>query len=64
MRLKHGWRNVVLAVVDGGVVSYIRFSEGGFGKEKLYEQRGTMRGGKRGGYGGRGGGGRGRGRGR
>ena len=29
-RLKHGKRNVILAVVDMGVVSYLRFSEAGF----------------------------------
>jgi tRNA-splicing endonuclease subunit Sen54 len=63
-RLKHGWRNVVLGVVDQGIISYLRMSEGGFGEEKLYERfdrGGGVRGGKRGG--GRGRGGRGRGRG-
>ena len=30
-RLKHGNRNMILAVVDMGVVSYLRFSEAGFG---------------------------------
>jgi tRNA-splicing endonuclease subunit Sen54 len=29
-RLKHGKRSVILAVVDMGVVSYLRFSEAGF----------------------------------
>ena len=57
-RLKHGYRNVILAIVDQGVVSYLRFADACFGKEKIYER--TGRGGnKRGG-----GGGRGRGRGR
>lgn len=53
---------MILAVVDEGVVSYIRVGEGAFGKEKLFEQEGRE---GRGGNGGkRGGGGRGRGRGR
>lgn len=66
-RVKHGWRNVLLAVVDQGVVSYMRVADAGFGKEKVYEARGRARGGKRGGFNGSGrgrGGGRGRGRGR
>lgn len=65
-RLRHGWRNVVLAVVDQGVISYLQVSESAFGEEKLYERfdRGSGYNGKRGG-GGRGrGNGRGRGRGR
>lgn len=65
-RLKHGHRNVLVAIVDRGLVNYMRFGEAAFGEEKLYERfdggRGG-RGGKKGG-GGRGGGGRGRGRGR
>lgn len=76
-RLKNGWRNVLVAVVDHGVINYMRFGEGCFGEEELFERfdgRGMMRGGKRGGgnngrgsRGGRGGGngiGRGRGGGR
>lgn len=59
-RLKHGYRNVLLAVVDQGVVSYMRIADAGFSKEKIYERSGRGRGGKRGGMGG----GRGRGRGR
>ncbi|KAK4998494.1 tRNA-splicing endonuclease subunit sen54 [Elasticomyces elasticus] len=58
-KLRNGHKSVVLAVVDQGVVSYLRLSDAGFGQEKLYERRpprGT--GGKRGGKGG----GRGRGR--
>ncbi|ROT43310.1 hypothetical protein SODALDRAFT_319795 [Sodiomyces alkalinus F11] len=66
-RLKHGHRNVLIAVVDRGLVNFMRFGEGTFGEEKLFERfdgRGSnQRGGKRGGRGGRGGG-RGRGRGR
>jgi len=61
-RVKHGYRNVLLAIVDQGVVSYLRVADAGFGKEKLYERSGRGgRGGKRGGM--RGGRGRGRGRG-
>lgn len=69
-RLKHGWRNVILAVVDQGIVSYIRVGDAAFGREKLYEQESTRGGGgKRGGSNARGrsqgrGQGRGRGRGR
>jgi tRNA-splicing endonuclease subunit Sen54 len=57
-KLKHGYRNVILAVVDQGVISYIRLVDAGFGCEKLYERVGRPFGGKRGGRGG----GRGRGR--
>lgn len=66
-RLKHGWRNVVLGVVDQGVVSYLRLGEGAFGQEKIYnrfDRTNFVGGPKRGGGGGRGrGGGNGRGRG-
>jgi tRNA-splicing endonuclease subunit Sen54 len=37
-RLRHGWRNVVLAVVDQGIISYLRVGEAAFGEEKLYER--------------------------
>jgi tRNA-splicing endonuclease subunit Sen54 len=37
-RLKHGKRNVILAVVDTGVVSYMRLSDAGFGGEKLFNE--------------------------
>lgn len=72
-RLQHGWRNVLLAVVDEGLTSYMRLSETAFGEEKLYAnfdrgssqgtKRGASRGGGRGRGRGRGRGGRGRGRG-
>ncbi|KAF2861698.1 hypothetical protein K470DRAFT_202833, partial [Piedraia hortae CBS 480.64] len=39
MKLKHGYRNVVLAVVDQGVVSYLTWADAAFGKEKLYERK-------------------------
>ncbi|KAI0017782.1 hypothetical protein F4780DRAFT_574428 [Xylariomycetidae sp. FL0641] len=63
-RLKHGTRSAIVAVVDGGLVSYLRFAETAFGDEKLYERFGGPggRGGKRGGR--NAGRGRGRGRGR
>ncbi|TGJ87108.1 hypothetical protein E0Z10_g1700 [Xylaria hypoxylon] len=64
-RLKHAWRNAILAVVDRGLISYMRFGEMAFGEELLYENTNTRPRGKRGGRAGRGrGGGRGRGRGR
>lgn len=62
-RLKHGYRNVILAVVDQGVVSYLRVADAGFGQERIYERFRKGGGGIRGGKGG-GRGGRGRGRGR
>ncbi|KAI9780576.1 MAG: tRNA-splicing endonuclease subunit sen54 [Peltula sp. TS41687] len=62
-RLKHGWRNVILAIVDQGVVSYLRVSEAGFGVEAELKERLSL-GRKGAGRGGKGGGGRGRGRGR
>ncbi|KAJ5925725.1 tRNA-splicing endonuclease subunit Sen54 [Penicillium verhagenii] len=37
MRLRHGYRNVVLAVVDQGVTSYLRIADAAFGKEKLFD---------------------------
>ncbi|KAM0430508.1 hypothetical protein ACHAPT_005856 [Fusarium lateritium] len=66
-RLKHGHRNVLVAIVDRGLVNFMRFGEGAFGEEKLFE-RFDNKGGQRGGRktsrgGGRGRGGRGRGRG-
>jgi tRNA-splicing endonuclease subunit Sen54 len=45
-RLKHGRRNVILAVVDTGVVSYMRLSDAGFGSAKLFEQPKRQGGGK------------------
>ena len=59
-KLKHGWKNVILAVVDQGIVSYIRIADAGFGREKIYELASKS---ERGVKGGRGGRGRGRGRG-
>ncbi|KAK1772663.1 tRNA-splicing endonuclease subunit sen54 N-term-domain-containing protein [Phialemonium atrogriseum] len=51
-RLKHGYRNVILAVVDHGVVNYLRVAETAFGEESLvyrFDYKGGHRGGKRGG---------------
>lgn len=65
VRIKHGYRNVLLAVVDNGITSFLRLSEGGLGQERMWERfdRGARGGGKggRGGFRGRG---QGRGRGR
>ncbi|KAI0830445.1 tRNA-splicing endonuclease subunit sen54 N-term-domain-containing protein [Hypoxylon sp. FL0890] len=72
-RLKHAWRNAIVAVVDRGLISYIRFGEMAFGEERLYERIGSggrgakgKRGGRngKGGRGGRGGGNGGGGRGK
>ncbi|PYI11506.1 tRNA splicing endonuclease subunit [Aspergillus sclerotiicarbonarius CBS 121057] len=41
MRLRHGYRNVILAVVDEGVVSYLRIADSAFGKEKIYKEKNT-----------------------
>jgi tRNA-splicing endonuclease subunit Sen54 len=52
-RLKHGYRNVLVAVNDHGVINYMRFSESAFGEETLYnrfdKKGGASRGGKKGG---------------
>lgn len=53
-RLKHGHRNVLLAVVAHGVTNYIRVAEAAFGEELLYKNfdpGNRPRGGKRGGGG-------------
>ncbi|KAI6781792.1 tRNA-splicing endonuclease subunit tsp-like protein [Emericellopsis cladophorae] len=66
-RLRQGHRNILVAVVDRGLVNFIRFGEGAFGEEPLVPRfDAPMRGGRKGGggRGGRGGRGRGRGRGR
>jgi tRNA-splicing endonuclease subunit Sen54 len=65
-RLKHGWRNVVLAVNDQGVISYLQLGEAAFGEEQMYQRfdQSNFQGGKRGSGGAqRGTGGLGRGRG-
>ncbi|KAA8912597.1 hypothetical protein TRICI_003435 [Trichomonascus ciferrii] len=35
-RLKEGWRNVILAVVDSGLISLFKLGDVGFGEEKVY----------------------------
>lgn len=42
MRLRHGWRSIILGVVDQGVVSYLRVADAGFIKDPLYVQKGTV----------------------
>jgi len=37
-RLKHGYHNVLVAVVDHGVVNYMRFADGAFGEETLWQR--------------------------
>ncbi|KAL4780985.1 tRNA-splicing endonuclease subunit sen54 N-term-domain-containing protein [Aspergillus varians] len=37
VRLRNGYRNMILAVVDQGIVSYLRIADAAFGREKLYE---------------------------
>ncbi|KAL2870665.1 tRNA-splicing endonuclease subunit sen54 N-term-domain-containing protein [Aspergillus lucknowensis] len=39
VRLRHGQRNVILAAVDQGVVSYLRVADAAFGKEKIYQSQ-------------------------
>jgi len=62
-RIKYGKKSILIAVVDSGLVSYMRFSSGGFGPGNILweenEKRGKLRSGGK-----RGGGWRGRGRGR
>jgi len=65
MRLRHGYRNIILAVVDQGVVSFLRVADAGFSKEKIYSDKEGPKGPKTSGFSGRSGGkGKGRGRGR
>jgi tRNA-splicing endonuclease subunit Sen54 len=59
-KLLHGSRNVILAVVDNGIPSFMRFADVPCSDERLYERDWAPRG-KGGGYRGRGGRGRGRG---
>ncbi len=55
-KMKQGYRNVIIAVVDQGVTSYVRVADVGLGMEKVWDR------GKKGPQGGKRGGGRGRGR--
>ncbi|KAA8902091.1 tRNA-splicing endonuclease subunit sen54 N-term-domain-containing protein [Sphaerosporella brunnea] len=55
-RLKDGYRNVIVAVVDSGVTSFLKFADVGFADEVMYKRKpAARRGGKQGGRGGRGG---------
>jgi tRNA-splicing endonuclease subunit Sen54 len=49
MRLRHGYRSVIMAVVDQGVVSFLRFGDAGFSKETIYEDKSGPKGPKKGG---------------
>lgn len=63
-KLKHGQRNIILAIVDNGIPSYLSLTDVPFSEEKVYD-RGVRGGRGKGGGRGRGGPrGRGRGRGR
>lgn len=35
-RLKNGARHIIFALVDSGVISFIKFMDIGFGNEKIY----------------------------
>lgn len=61
-KLKSGYKSITLAIVDQGIVSYLRLSDAAFGKEPLYVREAKGPGSKRGGRGGSRGRGRGRGR--
>ncbi|KAL9127523.1 MAG: hypothetical protein Q9217_003611 [Psora testacea] len=45
VRLRHGYKSVILAVVDQGIVSYVRIGDAGFGVEPVWN-RGVGRAGK------------------
>ena len=45
-KLKHGYRNVILAVVDQGVISFLNVSDAGFGCERLRMDKNTNKAGK------------------
>jgi tRNA-splicing endonuclease subunit Sen54 len=59
MRLQHGYRNVILAIVDSGIISYLRLADTSFGMHPVYRMAPTR--GNKGGRRGRGRGGKGRG---
>lgn len=54
-KLRHGYKSIILAIVDQGVTSYLRLADSGIGREKLFDRVFKPGGGKRGG-GNRGGG--------
>jgi tRNA-splicing endonuclease subunit Sen54 len=49
-RLRQGYRGAILAIVDEGVTSYLRFGDAGFSKEQIFKTQGPPRGPKTGGY--------------
>ncbi|KAJ9632373.1 tRNA-splicing endonuclease subunit sen54 [Taxawa tesnikishii (nom. ined.)] len=51
VKLRNGYKNVILAIVDQGVTSYLRVADAGFGNEKLYARKSKPPGGKKGGGG-------------
>lgn len=56
-KLKDGHKSVLVAVVDSGVISFLRFGDVGFGDGLMYNRKGpSKKGGRGGGRGGRGGG--------
>lgn len=49
-RLRQGYRSAIVAIVDQGVVSYLRFADAGFSNEKIFENQGPPKGSKSGGF--------------
>ena len=45
-RLRHGQKHVILAIVEQGVISYLRVADSDFAKEKLYLSMGPKTGAK------------------
>lgn len=45
-KLKDGYRNVILAVVDQGVISFLNVSDSGFGCERLWIDKNSSKAGK------------------
>ena len=39
-KLKKGWSNAIIAVVDNGIVSYLRMADSAFGLVPLHRQMG------------------------
>lgn len=37
-KLRHGYKSVILAIVDQGVTNYLRVADAGFGTQKLYQR--------------------------
>lgn len=38
-RLKNGWKSIIIAVVDSGVVNFVRVSDVAFGRERIYSDK-------------------------